>query len=162
MKNKKILTVYYSHLGHTALIAKQIQSIAGGDIAEIKPEKPYSSSYFGTLLPAGIDIIKNKKPQINKIDISGYDIIFIGGPVWWMTVPPPLMSFLSANDFSGKSLLPFCTSGGNQGNFLKNFFKNSNGGKVIEGIGFSGKELKKPMEISNKLKSWIEEKSDRV
>ncbi|MDR2426722.1 MAG: hypothetical protein LBD46_06055 [Endomicrobium sp.] len=156
MKDKKVLTVYYSLSGRTALISKQIQSAAGGDIYSIELKKPYSKNYFCALFFGGFDILIGKQPEIsNKINISGYDIIFAGAPVWAMTVPPPMMSFLNGNDFSGKILIPFCTSGGNKGNFLKNFNKNSNGAKVLQGIGFTGKDFKKPDMLKDRLDEWV-------
>jgi flavodoxin len=156
MKDKKILTVFYSQRGHTELIAKQIHSAAGGDIYGIELQKSYGKNYFAALISGGFDILLGKRPEINgKTDISGYDIIFAGAPVWFMTVAPALISFLNGADFSGKILIPFCTSGGNEGNFFKNFEKNSGGAKVMPGIGFTGKDFKKPNELKNKLDEWI-------
>lgn len=156
MKNKKILTVYYSLSGHTAFAAKEIQAAAGGDIVSVEMEKPYSGSYFRTLFSAGFDILTGKKPSLkNKIDISGYDVIFAGGPVWWFTVTPPLASFLNGHDFAGKTLIPFCTQGSNKGKFFENFYKNAKNAKIFEGIDFAAKEFQNKDSMQAKLQEWI-------
>ena len=158
MNGKKILIIYYSHLKHTSVIAKYLHALTGGDIISLETEKPYAKSYFAALIPAWLDIITGKKRELKSIpDISKYDIIFAGAPVWWLTVPPPLMSFLSKKDFSGKIMIPFCTSGGNTGRFFKNFKKNSKGAEVLEGISFTRKDFKDPDKMRDRLQTWLSE-----
>lgn len=113
MKDKKILTAYYSHSGNTKAAAKKIQAAAGGDLFEIKPLKQYPADYDTIVNLAAKEKKQNIKPELqDNGNIKDYDIIFVGTPVWWYTMAPPVKTFLSANDFTGKIIVPFCTHGG--------------------------------------------------
>lgn len=91
-----------------------IHSLVGGDIVELKPVKPYPKSYNETLEQARREIRLGYKPplktEINRIE--SYDVIFIGTPNWWGTIAPPVASFLSRYNLTGKTVIPFCTHGG--------------------------------------------------
>ncbi|MBQ7450829.1 flavodoxin [bacterium] len=113
MAGKKILIAYYSYSGNTKSTAEKIQSVVGGDLFEIKPVQQYPNDYNEVVAIAKKEKAQNFKPElIKKGDISGYDTIFIGTPVWWWTFATPVRTFLSENDFTGKTIMPFCTHGG--------------------------------------------------
>ena len=110
---QKILVLYYSQTGNTKAVAEEIANRLGADIEEIVAVNPYDNDFQAT-----IDRCKQEKeqgvlPDINpvKADISKYDVVFIGYPVWFGTYAPPVTAFLSNVDLSGKKIVPFCTFG---------------------------------------------------
>lgn len=109
---KKSIVVYYSASGNTKIVAEKIQRAAGADIQEIKPITPYVESYNELLKEAKGEIQKGVKRPIHPIDLSSYDVIYIGSPVWWGTVAPPLMTLIDENNLTGKIIAPFITHGG--------------------------------------------------
>ena len=114
MDNPKILIVYYSWSSNTRAMANEIKSIVGGDIFEIKPVKPYPTEYKKCTEQAKDEINKKFRPKIvgEVKDFQKYDVIFIGSPNWWGTIAPPVGTFLTDYNFSGKKVIPFCTHGG--------------------------------------------------
>lgn len=111
---KKTLIVYYSHSGNTKNIAKLIQEETQGTLAEIRSLNPYPISYNEVVDQAKKEISKGFMPEIEElnIDMSEYDTIFIGTPNWWSTIAPPIKTFLSKYNLSGKKAAIFCTHGG--------------------------------------------------
>jgi flavodoxin len=113
MSDKKILIAFYSHSGNTKNVAEKIQEITDGDLYEIKTNHEYPKNYTDIVNQAKKEKEQEFKPELTEhIDISNYDTIFIGSPVWWYTFASPIRTFLSDNDFSGKVIKPFCTHGG--------------------------------------------------
>lgn len=113
MSEKKVLIAYYSHSGNTKRVAEKIQQLTGGDMFEIKPVKAYPPNYNDVVNLAQTEKAQNFKPElIDNGNISAYDTIFVGTPVWWYTFSSPVRTFLSKHDFSGKTIMPFCTHGG--------------------------------------------------
>lgn len=114
MGNKKILIAYFSWSGNTKSIAEKIQTQTNGDIFRIEPAEPYPTDYN----EAAYGVAKKQheegiKPELKyNCDISKYDIIFVGTPAWWYNMAPPVKTFLSNNDFQGKTIVPFITHGG--------------------------------------------------
>lgn len=114
MSQKKVLVAYYSYSGNTKTVAEKIQKLTGGDIVEIVPVKPYPTGYNEVVELAKNEKNQNIRPEIKPIDknISDYDVIFLGTPVWWYTMASPVKTFLANNKFDGKIIAPFCTHGG--------------------------------------------------
>ncbi len=113
MEGKKVLIAYYSYSGNTKAAAQKIQNITGGDLFEIKPKKEYSKDYNTVVDQAQQEKQNDVRPElVENIDVSGYDVIFIGTPVWWYTMTPPVKTFITSNNFEGKIIAPFCTHGG--------------------------------------------------
>ena len=114
MKINNILVTYFSHSGNTREIANQIKEKLDCDIFEIKTEKPYPIGYNECVKQAKQEHDEGYKPKLKtKVDnINQYNIIFIGYPMWWYTIPMPVATFLTEYDFSGKTIIPFCTHGG--------------------------------------------------
>ena len=110
--DKKILTVYYSNMRNTKKIAQNLHSIVGGDIKEIELIEKYPNNIFKMSNVVRKQIKDNCFPNIDNIDISEYDIIFIGSPVWNFSISLPMKSFLKNNDFKNKTLIPFFTCSG--------------------------------------------------
>ena len=113
MSENKILIAYYSYSGNTKLVAEKIKNITGGEIFEIKTIKEYPRNYTDVVNLAKQEKEQDLRPELaNKIDISNFDIIYLGTPVWWYTFASPIKTFLTEYDFTGKTIIPFCTHGG--------------------------------------------------
>lgn len=111
---KKILITYYSHTGNTKYLAEKIQAKIGGNIEQIIPIKAYPNDYDEVVEKVKAEKVQKFMPELKPItkDLSQYDIIFVGTPVWWYTFSSPVRTFLTKNDFAGKVIVPFCTHGG--------------------------------------------------
>ena len=111
---KKVLVAYYSHSGNTREVARQIAGVSGGELFEIVPVTPYPSDYRTVVDQAKKECGEGFKPQLAGAlpDVSKYDVVFVGTPNWWGTMAPPVLSFLSARNFAGKTVIPFMTHGG--------------------------------------------------
>lgn len=125
MASAKSLVVYYSRAdenysvgtiteGNTAVIAKMISKATGADIYEIKTVKPYPKNYKECTDVAKKEQRDNARPAIQggSPDLSQYDTIFLGYPIWWGDLPMCVYTWLEANNLSGKKIVPFCTHEG--------------------------------------------------
>ena len=114
----KTLVVYFSATGNTKAVAEKIAELTGADIYEIVPAEPYTAddlNYNVSDCRANREMNDaSARPAIGSgsIDVSGYDTVMIGYPIWWGTMPRIINTFLDTYDLSGKVILPFCTSGG--------------------------------------------------
>ena len=108
MKN---LVLYFSVYGTAKIVAEEIAKQTGAELVEIEPAVPYDSNrnhYNALAAYAKKEHDEDQRPAIkNDIDISGYDNIFIGFPVWWYDLPMSMWTFLESYDFSGKTIIPF-------------------------------------------------------
>ena len=152
---KKILIAYFSHTGNTKAFAESIQKEVGGDLFAIEPQDAYPKDYDAVVQQAKGEIASEYKPRLaNKIDdIRSYDIIFIGTPIWWYTVAPPVRTFLTESDLSGKTIIPFSTHKGSGlsgiGNTMQKLQPNA---KVLEGLAIWDNQANdKQVQIANWL-----------
>lgn len=112
-----VLVVYFSCTGNTKKAAEKIAALTGGDIYEIVPAEPYSAAdlnYNNDDCRANREMNDpTARPAIggDKADISEYDTVIIGYPIWWGTMPRIINTFIDSCELSGKTVLPFCTSG---------------------------------------------------
>lgn len=113
---QKTLVVYFSQSGNTRAVAEQIKNAIGADVFEIHPVKAYPTEYNTLTEQAKKEISSGVKPGLrNKVtDMDKYDVIFVGSPCWWSTIAPPVATFLSSYNFSGKTIVPFMTHGGSR------------------------------------------------
>lgn len=116
--NQRRLVAYFSCSGVTAKAAETLAEAAGADIYEIRPEVPYTSEDLNWNNKKSRSSVEMKNPKSRPDiaermdDIQSYDTIFIGFPIWWYTAPTIIKTFLESYDFSGKTVVPFATSGG--------------------------------------------------
>lgn len=115
--NKKILVAYFSASGVTVRVAKEIAKDSGADIYEIAPLEPYTAADLNWMDKKSRSTLEMNDPACrpaikDSIDVTDYDVIFVGFPVWWYVEPRIVDTFLEAHDFSGKVMIPFATSGG--------------------------------------------------
>ena len=110
----KILIVFYSHSGNTRKIAECIQQNTQGDLFEIEPVSDYPTSYNTVVEQAKKEIQRGFRPEIKAMPegFESYDTVFVGSPIWWHTMAPPIATFLAGAEWSGKTVVPFSTHGG--------------------------------------------------
>lgn len=109
-----VLIAYFSWGGNTAGIAEEIQRQTDADLFEITLVKPYSSDYNTVLDEAQRDQNEQARPELatHVENMEDYDVIILGYPNWWASIPMPIASFLEEYDFEGKTIIPFCSHGG--------------------------------------------------
>ncbi len=138
LSGKRILTVYYSNGSNTKNVAQNLHSIMGGDIKEIELTENYPKNIFKMSNLVRKQIKEGYLPKIEEIDISDYDVIFVGTPIWNFSISLPVKAFLKNNNFENKILIPFFTySGGTCKNKILNEFKDYT----------NVKEVKKPLSM---------------
>ena len=114
--NKK-LVAYFSASGVTAGLAKTLAEAAGADLYEIKPEVPYTKADLNWRDMGSRSTIEMKNASSRPVivdknaNIAAYDVVFVGFPIWWYVAPTIINTFLETYDFSGKTIIPFATSG---------------------------------------------------
>lgn len=114
----KVLVAYFSATGTTKAVAEQIALASGGELLEIAPVQPYTSADLNWNDKKSRSTIEmddeNARPAIKKTkeNLNAYSVVYVGFPVWWYVVPRIINTFLEAYDFTGKTIIPFATSGG--------------------------------------------------
>ncbi len=154
----KILTAYFSASGTTAKAASKLAKAAGADLFEIVPEQLYTKAdlkWTDKNSRSSVEMNdRNSRPAIkSKVkNMEQYDFVFVGFPIWWYREPSIIDTFMESYDFSGKTVVPFCTSGGSGlGNSTNNIQALAKGAKVIEGKKLSF------MTSESSLKKWVDE-----
>lgn len=116
--SKKMLVAYFSASGVTAKAAKKLAEAAGADLFEIRPAVPYTSVDLNWMDKKSRSSVEMNDPAFRPA-IAGkmegmeqYDVVFVGFPIWWYVAPTIINTFLESYDFSGKTIVPFATSGG--------------------------------------------------
>lgn len=153
--NNKAVVVYFSATGNTKQIAQHIKDEIDSDIIEIIPKEKYTSedlNYGDSSTRATREQNdKNARPEIaNDIDISNYDVIFLGYPIWWGDVPKIILSFIDNTELDGKTIIPFCTSGSSDISSSENTLKTYDNINWIKGKRFSNNSSKE------EIKNWID------
>lgn len=116
--SKKILVAYFSASGVTAKAAWKLSEAIGADLHEIKPEVLYSSADLNWMDKKSRSSVEMNDPSSRPMiaeklaDMEKYDVVFVGFPIWWYVAPTIINTFLESYDFSGKTIIPFATSGG--------------------------------------------------
>lgn len=153
----KTLVAYFSASGVTAKLAKTVASAVDGDLYEIQPQEPYSSADLDWTDANSRSSIEMKdktfRPAVaGKVDDMGqYDVVYIGFPIWWYVAPTIINTFLEQYDMSGKTVIPFATSGSSgMGNTNAELAPSCPGAVLKEGKRFSGNVGEK------EIKKWVE------
>ncbi|MBR3161591.1 MAG: flavodoxin [Bacilli bacterium] len=114
-ENNESVVLYFSATGTTKAIAERIAKESNSDIIEIVPKEKYKSEDLNYNNDCRANREQNDskaRPEIeNTIDITKYDTIYLGYPIWWGTNPKIILTLLDTYDFTGKTIIPFCTSG---------------------------------------------------
>ena len=131
---KKLLIVYYSWSnGNTEHIAKELQSIAGGDLLKIDTAVPYSGSYDEVVDQGQREVSCGYEPELKPLTVNpaDYDVIAVGTPTWWYTMAPAVKNFFHGQNFTGKTVVPFMTNGGWPGHVINDMKKACPGAKTV-------------------------------
>ncbi len=152
----RVLVIYYSLNGHTRDIAEKIQSLTNGDIYAIQTEEKFETN-FGFYLDVLKQLYNKQYPELSTMapDVSSYDIVFVGFPVWWYTMATPAYSFLKQADFGTTKVALFSTQGSNPGRFFFDFANNVQGSKLVSMKEFNNLPQEYDEAVRNKVAAWL-------
>ncbi|WP_158095804.1 flavodoxin [Erysipelatoclostridium sp. An173] len=159
LDSDKVLVVYFSHGGNTQKLAKEISDQVGGDFRRIEPVNAY---------PEGDELYDyteqeqadGARPEIQdlNIDMSKYDTVFIGYPIWWYTYPQVILTFFDNYDLTGKTIVPFVTHGGSGMSGTEDDMREYLSDKdvtVLDGLAVSRNDIEEDQ--SQTVTNWLEE-----
>lgn len=159
LDSDKVLVVYFSHGGNTQKLAKEISDQVGGDFRRIVPVNAY---------PGGDELYDyteqeqadDARPEIQdlNIDMSKYDTVFIGYPIWWYTYPQVILTFFDNYDLTGKTIVPFVTHGGSGMSGTEDDMREYLSDKdvtVLDGLAVSRNDIEEDQ--SQTVTNWLEE-----
>ena len=153
----KVLVAYFSASGVTGKVAANLAKAIGADLYEIAPEIPYTNADLNWMNKKSRSSVemndRSSRPAIGtKVDdMSTYDTVFVGFPIWWYREPSIIDTFAESYDFSGKTIVPFATSGGSGlGDTTKNLKAICPGANIVEGQRFAARVSE------SDLKKWAE------
>lgn len=150
-------TIVSLEKGNTEVAADIIQKLTGSDRFRIEQEKPYSSDYNECIAQAQRDQKNDIRPALKKFMecLDEYDVIYLGYPNYWSTMPMAVFTFLEHYDFNGKTIRPFCThEGSGLGSSVRDIRKLCPGAKVEEGLAIRGGNVSRS---EQDIKRWIQE-----
>jgi flavodoxin len=167
--NAKSLVAYFSRdgnnyvsgsiinlpMGNTEVITKMIQEKIGSDIFRIETVNSYPADYSETTKVAQKELKENARPKLTARvnNMESYDVIFLGYPNWWGTMPMAVYTFLEEYDFIGKTIIPFCThEGSGLGHSEKDIAKLCPKAKVLNGKAFLGSGVKS---AQKEVTAWL-------
>lgn len=151
-----ILVAYFSAGGNTKRTAQKLAEAAGAELFEIVPKVAYTRADLDWTDSHSRSTVEmndpGSRPEIaGKVDgIERYDTIFVGFPIWWYTAPTIINTFLESYDLSGKTVIPFATSGGSGMSKVSGSLSSSCNGKLVPGKLLNGSQS------AASLKSWID------
>lgn len=168
--DQRVLVVYFSRAdentggvgyiekGNTKILAEMIAERTHGDLFEIKTVKPYPKEYRPATEAAKQEKEENVRPEIvgELPDLSKYDVVFLGYPIWWSDMPMPVYTFLDRENFAGKIILPFCTHEGSGLSDTQRSIADVTKADVREGFALQGHIAQKsPEEARTALYEWM-------
>ena len=150
-----MLVAYFTRTGNTRVIARQIRRALDADLFEIQPAEPYPEDYEETVAQATRERESGFEPPLAALvpDIERYETVFLGFPIWGMSAPSVIRSFLSKHDLSGKTLVPFITHGGyGLGNSLSVVGEHAPQARLLEGFSLEADQERRTLE---QVTSWL-------
>ena len=168
-RDRKILIAYFSRAdenyavgyiekGNTAIIAEMIADETGGELFHIERAAPYPADYDECTDEAKQEQNDNARPALlEDKDISEYDVIFLGYPIWWGDMPMPVYTFLEGHDFSGKTIIPFSTHAGSGLSGTEKSIENvCAGSEILNGLSIRGEDAQNSQdEAKETVKEWL-------
>ena len=142
--------------GNTEIVAKYIQKAVGGDLFSIKTVKPYPLNYDDNVNVASEEQKNNARPKLSTHvkNMDKYDVVFVGFPNWWGTLPQPVVTFLEEYNLSGKTVIPFATHrGSGLGSGQEDISKLSPNSKILDGFSVRGEDA---INSQNDVDKWIQ------
>ena len=171
-QGKRVLVAYFSRAdentggvgyiekGNTRILAEMVADITKGDLFEIKTVKSYPKEYRPATEVAKQEKENNERPEINGPlpDMSQYDVIFLGYPIWWSDLPMGVYTFLEKESFAGKTIIPFCTHEGSGIGNTERFIAETTKAKVLPGLEMRGKKAQtQQAEARKDMEKWVNE-----
>lgn len=144
--------------GNTEIVAEYIKDIVGADLFKVERKVPYSKDYMTCIKEAQDEGRRNELPEIvgELNDVDDYDVIFIGGPIYWGSLPQPMFTLLSKLDFKDKVIMPFSThEGSGLGSIVSDIKKYAPNADIKPGLAIVGSSVRSSRPL---LEKWIEEK----
>ena len=145
----------YVKVGNTEIVVNSMKDMLTADIFKIEMKEPYSSVYMTCIDQAKKHLQSNARPELVSLpdSIDEYDTIILGYPNYWGTMPMAVFTFLEAFDFSGKTILPFCTNeGSGMGKSEKDIKNICSGANVAAGLAIRGNKV---AGSENDVKKWL-------
>lgn len=168
-KNKKSMVIYFSRAdenysvgyidkGNTEVVAEYIQDITGADLFKVEPKHPYSKDYHTCITEARERQAHHDAPILNDVpNLSEYEVIYIGSPVYWNDMPEEMVTALKDIDFTGKVIRTFTThEGSGLGNIPNQIKKICRGAEIEDGIAIRGSSVNY---ARNEVEKWISYRS---
>ena len=168
MKDKKSIIIYFSRAdenyfggemryvdkGNTEVIAEYIKDLVGADIFKVEPLNPYPADYMECIEEAKVRTREHNAPIKENIpDISSYEVIYIGSPIYWGGMPEELFTALKGLNYSGKTIRPFTTHEGSGLSGVPRQLKEiCNGAEVLDGLAINGSQVNNSKQ---KIEEWI-------
>lgn len=151
-----ILIAYFPWSGNTEALAAMIQEETGGDLFAIQPETPYTGDYDALLDQAQQEQADQARPALaaRVENWEQYGTIFVGYPNWWGDAPMVVLSFLESYDCTGKTVIPFCTSGGGGfGSSVDSVTASAAGAEILDGFHVGGSRVEN---AAGDVAAWID------
>ena len=171
LKDSKYLIAYFSRpgnnyvggrivnlpVGNTEVVAKMIQEVTGGNLFRIEAVNAYPANYTETTEVAQKEMRANARPKLTAHleSLTSYDVVFLGYPMWWGTMPMPVFTFLEEYDLSGKNIAPFCThEGSGLGRSVSDIKKTCPNSTVLEGFAVRGGDARN---AQDEVSGWLQD-----
>ncbi len=153
----RILIAYFSRTGTTRTVADMIQLQIGGDFFHIDTKNPYPPNRQQTVNMARAELDRNERPAlaatIRPDILAQYDIVFLGYPNWWMTMPMAVRTFLDTHDMAGKTIVPFCThQGSGMSNTVAELRQICKSATVAQGLAI---DARAPARAQSDISDWL-------
>ena len=153
----KILIAFFSRTNNTKAIAEHIHSFIGGDMLHVTTKRPYPADYNETLQMGRAERDNDERPElaadISPEDMKQYDVIFVGHPIWFGTMPMAMFTFLEQYDLSGKTVVPFCTHGrGGPGRSVSDITNLCPNATILQGFAVEGNSVN---QAQNDVADWL-------
>lgn len=146
--------------GNTAIIADMIVEVTGADLFSIEAVTPYPETYDGLLEISQQENQSDTRPAISGTveDMEQYDRVFIGYPIWWGDMPAIVKGFLESYDFTGKTVIPFCTHGGSGLSNTESAIAGLTGAEMKKGLAVSGTTAQNDRDAARRsVEQWLGE-----
>lgn len=146
--------------GNTSIIAHMIAEQTGADLFEIEAVTPYPETHSELLEVSQQEMDDNARPEIARTvdNMADYDTVFIGYPNWWGDMPMIVYNFIESYDFSGKTVVPFCTHGGSGLSGTESTIADLTGATMLDGFAISGETAQNDRETAQeRVTEWLQE-----
>lgn len=143
-------------IGNTEIAAGMIQAATGGDLFHLEPATEYPAGYHEATEVAQKELRRKARPELKEQpgSLDGYEVVFLGYPNWWGTAPMPVFTFLESHDFTGKTILPFCThEGSGLGHSESDIRKACPGARVMGSLAIKGGSVQG---AEGDIQRWVE------